>query len=182
MPSPASRRHLRAKRAPGRSTGVSLNDFERECVGFFADLVQVLGVPRSVGQIFGLLFASPHPLSFTDIAARLDISRGSASQGLQSLRTLGAVRRTVNSLDRRELFVPELGLRKLFAGVIREKIDPLLSDDDSRLQRLRGLALAGSGAPNARFYLQQVRQIDRWRRQISLLLPMFRTIFRVPRA
>jgi hypothetical protein len=66
-------------------------EFERACVEFFADVVQVFGVPRSVGQIYGLLYASPQPLSFTAIAGKLDISRGSTSQGLQALRDLGAV-------------------------------------------------------------------------------------------
>jgi hypothetical protein len=53
--------------------------------------VQVFGVPKSVGQIYGLLYASPEPLSFSDIVERLDISKGSASQGLQLLRSLGAI-------------------------------------------------------------------------------------------
>jgi hypothetical protein len=65
--------------------------FETECVAFFSDVVQVFGVPKSIGQIYGLLYASPTPLSFSDIVERLDISKGSASQGLQLLRSLGAV-------------------------------------------------------------------------------------------
>ena len=65
--------------------------FETECVKFFAEVVQVFGVPKSIGQIYGLLYASPRPLSFSDIVERLEISKGSASQGLQLLRELGAV-------------------------------------------------------------------------------------------
>ena len=65
--------------------------FEAECVAFFSDVVQVFGVPKSVGQIYGLLFASTEALCFSDIVERLDISKGSASQGLQLLRSLGAV-------------------------------------------------------------------------------------------
>jgi len=65
-----------------------------ECAGFFAEVVQVFGVPKSVGQIYGLLYASPVPLSFSDIVERLEISKGSASQGLQLLRSLGAIKVT----------------------------------------------------------------------------------------
>ena len=54
--------------------------------------MQVFGVPKSVGQIYGLLYASPEPLSFSDIVERLEISKGSASQGLQLLRSLGAIK------------------------------------------------------------------------------------------
>lgn len=58
---------------------------------FFAEVVQHFGVPKSVGQIYGLLYASPVPLSFSDIVERLEMSKGSASQGLQLLRSLGAI-------------------------------------------------------------------------------------------
>ena len=54
--------------------------------------MQIFGVPKSVGQIYGLLYASPLPLGFSDIVERLEISKGSASQGLQLLRSLGAVK------------------------------------------------------------------------------------------
>jgi hypothetical protein len=66
-------------------------EFARECVELFAEVVQVFGVPPSVGQIYGLLYATPEPLSFSDIVERLGISKGSASQGLQFLRSLGAI-------------------------------------------------------------------------------------------
>ena len=61
-------------------------------MAFFSEVVQVFGVPKSVGQIFGLLYATPEPLSFSDIVERLEISKGSASQGLQLLRSLGAIK------------------------------------------------------------------------------------------
>lgn len=67
------------------------NRFETECATFFSEVVQVFGVPKSIGQIYGLLYASPEPLSFSDIVVRLKISKGSASQGLQLLRSLGAI-------------------------------------------------------------------------------------------
>ena len=67
-------------------------DFQIECATFFAEVIQIFGVPKSVGQIYGLLYASPVPLSFSDIVERLGISKGSASQGLQFLRSLGAIK------------------------------------------------------------------------------------------
>src|SRR5688572_16073888 len=76
--------------------------FERECSQLFGEIVEVLGVPHSVGQIYGVLFASPKPLSFSDIIKQLEISKGSASQGLQLLRTLGAIR-LLSPLDERAL-------------------------------------------------------------------------------
>jgi hypothetical protein len=86
LPKPASSLPLRAYRVGNPA------DFQNECATFFSEVVQVFGVPKSVGQIYGLLYASPEPLSFSDIVERLEISKGSASQGLQLLRSLGAIK------------------------------------------------------------------------------------------
>jgi hypothetical protein len=157
-------------------------DFERECVDFFSELAQALGVPRSVGQIYGVLFASLTPLSFTDIVERLDISKGSASQGLQWLRSLGAVC-GANGLvgpkqgadGRRERFAPELSLRRLIGGMLREKIHPLLGDSGARMRRLRECARQAPNAPGAKFSLERVKQLEAWRRQLGLFLPLVKT-------
>jgi hypothetical protein len=159
-------------------------DFERECVDFFAELAQALSVPRSLGQIYGVLFASPSPLSFTDIVERLDISKGSASQGLQLLRSLGAVRSVGGSGGPRHggesrcgQFVPELGLRPLIGGVLREKIEPLLGAGGTRMRRLRECARQAPSAPGEKFSLERVKQLETWRRQLGLLLPLVKTFF-----
>jgi len=150
--------------------------FEQECVAFFGDIMLAFGVPRSVGMIYGLLFSSPVPLRFTDIADRLDISRGSASQGLHALRTLGAVRIVPNGSPHRELFEPELGLRTLVSGVLREKVDPVVNDGTAWVRRLRGAAERVAETEQRKFYTGRVKQIETWRRQMRLLLPILTTI------
>ena len=161
---------------PGKGSCEVSPEFERECVDFFAELVQPLGVPRSLGQIYGLLFASPHPLNFTDIVAKLRISKGSASQGLQLLRSLGAVQ-TIRSPDgKRERFVPELGLRRLMGGLLREKIEPLMTNAGDRMRRLRECAAGAIDPAGSEFSIQQVAQLETWRRQMRLLLPMLKSV------
>ena len=160
--------------------------FECECVGFFAEIVQVFGVPRSVGQIYGLLYASPVPLSFSDIFERLDMSKGSASQGLQLLRSLGAINiaapfectsrgeditRVGGSQAKRNVtYEPELSLRRLVSGVLHERIAPLTAANTDRLASLRKLALLDEEQND--FYLDRIKQLENWRRQLKSLLPM----------
>lgn len=67
-------------------------NFERQVVDFFVSAADLLGVPKSVASIYGIVFASPVPLSFAEIEARLDISKGSVSQGLRVLREVGAIK------------------------------------------------------------------------------------------
>src|SRR5208283_5100241 len=93
---------------PRRTATVSGDGaFTRGCVDFFDEVGRLFGLPPSVGRIYGLLYGSPTPLSFTDIVELLEISKGSASQGLQFLHSLGAVHVVENFGERREFFEPE---------------------------------------------------------------------------
>ena len=158
-------------------------DFQTECATFFSEVVQVFGVPKSVGQIYGLLYASSEPLSFSDIVERLEISKGSASQGLQLLRSLGAVNVADQSDDRehshshsggeasrRIAYEPELSLRRLVSGVMQERISPLALAGTDSLGRLRELAETDGAASD--FYLDRVRQLETWRRRLRTVLPV----------
>ena len=74
----------------GRRNG--LTSIEMDVIGVFVNAVKLLGMPRSVGEIYGLLFITPEPLPLDALVVRLGISKGSASQGLKVLRGLGAVK------------------------------------------------------------------------------------------
>jgi hypothetical protein len=188
---------MRAAPIPAFSPGVTRiqAEFVRECVEVFADAVQLFGVPRSVGQIYGLLYSSPLPLSFSDIVEQLRISKGSASQGLQLLRELGAIHISDSKLNapldkrdarqaggapgsaihtaeagRREYFEPELSLRKLLGAILSERMAPLASTSVNRLTRLRELAdQVGDGND---FYLDRVKQLNTWRKRLKAALPV----------
>ena len=159
--------------------------FEQECVLFFEEIVQLFGVPKSVGQIYGVLYASPEPLSFSDIVERLEISKGSASQGLQLLRSLGAILESdrsslvstsdVNSLrearaSRGVAYEPELSLRQLVTGVLRERIAPMATMGTGHLKRLR--ELAELAPENTKFYLGRAKQLETWRKRFTTVLPL----------
>ena len=161
--------------------------FEHECVLFFEEIVQVFGVPKSVGQIYGVLYASPEPLSFSDIVERLDISKGSASQGLQLLRSLGAIveadpaSSTSNFNSSREarasrcvVYAPELSLRQLVTGVLRERIAPLATTGTERLNQLK--ILAEKAPANTKFFLGRAKQLETWRKRFTTVLPLLTAV------
>src|SRR6266704_2978128 len=78
-----------------------LNPLETEIIDFFFQLSRLLGQPRSLAEIYGLLFISSRPLAMDDLIGRLQLSKGSASQGLKFLRNLGAVKMVYMPADRR---------------------------------------------------------------------------------
>ena len=59
---------------------------EVESIDFFVRMMSILGLPRSVGEIYGVLYFAESPMSMDEISSRLKISMGSTSQGLKTLR------------------------------------------------------------------------------------------------
>jgi len=166
--------------------------FEQECVALFSGFLHVLGLPKSVGSIYGLLFASPVPLCFADIVDKLEFSKGSVSQGLTFLRQSGAVkpvdgvsedrgRRTEDgrrATARREYFEPELGLRRLASGLLQEKIQPMSRASRAALGRLRAQASEARGV-HKEFQMERIRQLETWNRQLGRILPVVKTLLAV---
>ena len=132
----------------------------------------MLGLPRSVGEIFGVLYCSPKPLTMFDIVDRLSISKGSASQGLKMLRTLGAVREVNYHDDRKTYFEADVELKKLVGGFIREEIRPHLQSGQQKLKDLEK-ELPKINDPELReFYEERIKRLERWSGKANLVLPL----------
>lgn len=148
--------------------------FENEIIEHFADLAVMLAQPRSYGQIYGLLFASTRPLSFTDIVERLALSKGSVSLGLKALRAVGAIRPTDGPDWRREHFAAETELRMLIGGFLRESIQPQLKRGSLRLGELgkRHRTLLADRSGSGRVLQQRLAKLQSWHRKGGTLLPL----------
>ncbi len=169
---PASPRPVASASSGNGAAGVA--ELEDELVEHFADLAAMLAQPRSYGQIYGLLFASTRPLSFTDIVERLDLSKGSVSQGLRALREVGAIR-PAEGLDwRREHFVAETELRMLISGFLKESIQPQLNRGASRVEALRSRhrAVAASRNGAGKALQHRLDKLRSWHRKGGALLPL----------
>jgi DNA-binding transcriptional regulator GbsR (MarR family) len=114
-----------------------LSELEKEMVGMFVRIAGLLSLPRSVGELYGVLFVSPEPLCIDDLMKKLQISKGSTSQGLKILRSFGAVRTVYVPGDRRDFFTAEAELRKIVAGFVNEQIRPHLENGRVLCCRLR---------------------------------------------
>ena len=151
-------------------TGIDVID--DRIVSFFQDGVRMLGLPKSLGEIYGVLFASPRPLTMQNLIDRLGISKGSASQGLKMLRTLGAVREVEFPNDRKTYFEADLELKKLVGGFIREEIRPHLKSGQDKLTKLEH-ELSVIEDPELRaFYEERIKHLGRWSGKANLVLPL----------
>jgi len=173
MPKPRSKSE---NAPPGEAVAASESQLaiQSQFIELFVSAAGVLGVPRSIGEIYGVIFAAPQPLTFQEIVERLNLSKGSVSQGLRTLRSLGAVRTAYVPGDRRDFFEPETELRNLVAGLLRDRIQPHMEQGGRRLSRLRDELAAGNDLSEeaARVLRSRVGKLENWRKKSALLLPL----------
>ena len=145
-------------------------NLEIESIDFFVRMMSMLGMPRSVGEIYGLLYFSRSPLPMDQIVNRLGISLGSASQGLKTLRSLKAVRTSYVPGDRRDHYLAETEFRRLFSNFIKEEILPHMESAQDRITRMED-SLSELNASDDEFYKIRIEKLKRLSRAGSRLLP-----------
>lgn len=147
-------------------------------VDFFVSAADLLGVPKSVAAIYGIVFASPVPLSFAEIEARLDISKGSVSQGLRVLREVGALKEVSTDADKTELYEPDMELRRLVGRFLENRVERHLAAGKARIE---GLEQGSGGYPAAeqRVLRQRVKKLSEWHAKTRALLPLAKTFLKL---
>jgi DNA-binding transcriptional regulator GbsR (MarR family) len=146
-------------------------ELETEVIDLFVQLSRLLGQPRSLAEIYGLLFISARPLAMDDLIQRLGLSKGSASQGLKFLRNVGAVRMVAVAGDRRTHYEAVAELRNLAGRFLRDHVVPHLDNGLGRLDRISGLV---NQLPDAdRQYVgSRVKMLRSWEKNGRRVLPL----------
>jgi len=113
-----------------------LSDLEIESIEMFINFLRLLGWPKSVGEIYGLLFVSTQPLAMDDIMARTGMSLGAASQGLKLLREFGAVRTVYIPGARKDHYLASGELSRFATSYIEEELLPRMRTAQERIKRM----------------------------------------------
>lgn len=154
----------------------SLSEVEKQVIGVFVDGGRVLGLPRSIGEIYGLLFVAPEPLSLDDFVSRLGMSKGSASQGLRALRDLGAVKETSVEGVRRVFYEADVELKQLVGGFVREQVRPHLESGQIKVGRLLETVGEEEDPELRKFYDERVAKLETWMRRGRMVLPLLQKV------
>ena len=147
-----------------------LRGLEREIIELFVQISRALGQPRSVAEIYGLLFISARPLAMDDFIHRLRQSKGSASMGLKFLRGIGAVKVVSVPGNRRVHYVAECELGKLVAQFVEGELMPQFRKGRERLERIGTLARALPAVERARVE-RRLGRLRSWGRDGKRFLP-----------
>lgn len=138
----------------------------------FVRAANLIGLPRSIGEIYGLLYCSPEALTFDQIVERLGISAGSVSQGLKTLRQLGAVKLHYTPGSRKDHYLPELSMERLVRGFIKDQFAPHLESSAERLNSIEAQLAELPDASLQAHAQQRLNTLRTWRRRTEKLLPL----------
>ena len=126
----------------GRSDLASIRE---QFISQWGALGSAWGVNRAMAQIHALLLISPHPLSTDEVMEALDMSRGGANTNLRELVSWGLVEKVHIKGERKDFFVAEKVLWRIFCIVARERkrreVDPavrVLRQCAEQSKRVRG--------------------------------------------
>jgi DNA-binding transcriptional regulator GbsR (MarR family) len=148
-----------------------LNQVETEVIHLFVQLSRALGQPPSVAEIYGLLFISPKPMPQDEFIVRLNLSKGSASQGLRYLLDLGAVRTVYVAGERRAHYEAVAELRNLAGRFLRQQILPHFDGSGERLDHIAAEAKKLSGEERE-FAVARVRILKSWEKNVKRVMPL----------
>ncbi len=153
---------------PRSATSLSL--LEIEAIDLFISMVRLMGMPKSIGELYGLLFVSPEALPMDALMERLNMSKGAASQGLKLLRSFGAVKMVYMVGDRRDHYLAEVDVSRFATAFIKGSIQPHL---DSGLQRLERMEQFASQLPESRRLVAENRlaRLRHWHEKGQSMLP-----------
>lgn len=99
---------------PASTTSTPAEEEFIERMGF---IVQAEGLPRIAGRVLALLILEGGPISFAELAERLQVSRASVSTNTRLLEGLGVVERTAKPGDRGDSFrLADRPWRRLLEG------------------------------------------------------------------
>jgi len=156
----------------------TLDECERGVIEMFVSAADVLGFPRSLGEVYGLAYITPHPIHLAEVCERLHMSKGSASQGLRTLRDLGALKPVYVAGDRRDFFQPEIKIRVLVGRLLTERLRPHLERSAGSLNQIETDAQKTASPELQKFRRERLDMLGAWQKRISTFLPLVQRILR----
>ena len=147
-----------------------LTELEVEAIEMFINFLRLIGLPKSVGEIYGLLFVAPRPMAMDEVMDRLGISLGAASQGLKLLRSFGAVRVVYERGERRDHYVADLELSRFATTFIKDELQPRIDMAAQRIRRMEE-SLADLPAKERRATRERIDRLKHWLDKGRKILP-----------
>ena len=146
-----------------------LESFSSEFIDIVGELSRQFAVSRIAGQIYGLLFISPEPLSLDSMTKRLKVSKGSVSMNIRELEKWGAVRKVWVKGSRKDYYQANLDTLNVMFNRLKIGLQLRLDEFFSRINALEDRINAERGED-----AQGKRRIEVCRDRITKIRDMYK--------
>ena len=109
---------------------MQLDEGKRQFIESWGQLGINWGTNKTMGQVHALLMMTPEPMCSDEIMEQLEISRGNVNTNTRTLMNWGLVHKKFKKGERKEYFIAEKDVIKIFKAVIyqrkKKELDPML--------------------------------------------------------
>lgn len=98
-----------------------VNELEHGTMETMGRITSFWGFSKIMGQLYGLLYLSPKPLTLDEMAENLSISKGNVSINIRALERWNMVRQVWIKGDRKDFYEAETDFWKIIKGVLKER-------------------------------------------------------------
>jgi DNA-binding transcriptional regulator GbsR (MarR family) len=120
------------------------------------------GFNRAMGQIYGLLYLSMEPVSLTEIAEQLGISKGNASINMRMMERWGLIHPVSKKGDRQDYYLAETDFWKILRDILVERdkkeIDHILNSISGILDDVNDAPDIETGS-DGQFYQDRLKRM-----------------------
>ncbi|RME44065.1 MAG: ArsR family transcriptional regulator [Chloroflexi bacterium] len=161
-------------------------DIERALERARANLIQGVGrissfwgLNKAMGELYGLLYLSPEPMTLDEMAEALGISKASVSIHMRALERIGMVRKVWKVGDRRDYYEAEVDFWEIAKGIFRQReareFDQALSSVTESLEMVQQ---AGADHNNelVQFYLDRLGHMQDFFKTLDTLVKAVLTL------
>jgi DNA-binding transcriptional regulator GbsR (MarR family) len=149
----------------------------REIVDFMVRLFRLMGLPKTIGSIYGYVYASPVPVSMDELTKALGISLGSASQGLRTLKVFRAVKPSFVPGERREMFEAETDFHRFVGMFLRGELEQYVENTGKRTGRMGEQVEGMPPGEDREFLRDRVERLRGMNERAKALIPVLEEIF-----
>ena len=147
-----------------------------EFINTVTRLCQKVGLPRTFGEIYGLIYLSENPLSLDDISSMLSISKGSASIGTRKLLSLHAIRQVWAQGSRKDFFEARADLKEVIHECMERFLKPNIEKSRKKLEKINqmlddDLRNGEISPPHHKLAKQRMKEIEKIEKKFRRALP-----------
>ena len=144
------------------------SNFNQEFIRITGELGAGMGLNRSIGQIYGLLYMSDKPLSLDTIVEKLKMSKGSVSLNIRELEKWEAVKKIWVNGTRKDFYEANSDFINIIYKRTKMRTEKILNNFNSAIE---GFEKKNSLSEIQKQRLSQIKEMQNLFRKIAQNLP-----------